>query len=373
MLLAAGCGVRNSADADTVVVADVDLADSLQRVARQTAAARKSDSVMATLTLEHRCARLLMPSIFATADIPTLRQLHHYACDVGVGGIILLRGDTTSVRIMTDSLRRWHRDDMFVAIDAEWGLGMRLHDAPVYPHNHELGAVASTEAMYDYGRQIASQCRRLGINMVLGPVADVVPDSVRSFLSERSLGSDPRRVGELVCAYARGLEDGGVLSVAKHFPGHGAVTADSHKSLPVIYKSLRRLTDEDLLPFRQYVQSGLSGIMIGHMAVAAVDGTLHSAAISEAVIHDMLRDDLDFTGLILTDALNMGGAGGAAPWQAVRAGADLVLSPLDTDRAAADLTHSVIAARLDIKKVDTACRRILRYLFLVNYNFPSSR
>lgn len=259
-------------------------ADSLAR--------RGADSAVRALTPRQRCGMLLMPSIFARADAPTLAQLRDYALREYVGGVVLLRGDTASVRVLTDSLRRWGREDMLVAIDAEWGLGMRLSDAPVYPKSRELGRTATAQAMYDYGLSIAGQCRRLGINMVLGPVADVVPGDIRTYMSARSLGGDPDSVAMLVCAYARGLEGGGVISVAKHFPGHGAVRTDSHKSLPVIYKSLHSLEEEDLLPFRRYVEAGLSGVMIGHMAVAAVDGARRSAAVSEAVMTELLRGEI---------------------------------------------------------------------------------
>ncbi len=331
------------------------VADSLLRV--------KADSAVRALTPEQRAGMLLMPAMFTRHDAPTLRQLRHYALDIHAGGIVLLRGDTLSARIIADTLRSMGRADMILSIDAEWGLGMRLEDAPSYPVNGELSTYASEKLMRSYGSRVAQQCRRLGITMVLGPVVDVVPEGGQSIMSRRSFGADPARVARLASAYARALEEGGVISVAKHFPGHGSVPEDSHRTLPVLHKSLHLMMSQDLLPFRIYVEGGMSGIMVGHIAVPAVDPDIQPAAVSAAVITDLLRNDMKFRGLILTDALNMGGAEGAPAWKAVAAGADLVLAPADTDAARRDILAAIERGDLTQADVDGHCRRIFYYIY----------
>ena len=331
------------------------VADSLLRV--------KADSAVRALTPEQRAGMLLMPAMFTRHDTPTLRQLRHYALDIHAGGIVLLRGDTLSARIIADTLRSLGRADMILSIDAEWGLGMRLEDAPSYPVNGELSTYASEKLMRSYGSRVAQQCRRLGITMVLGPVVDVVPEGRQSIMSRRSFGADPARVARLASAYALALEEGGVISVAKHFPGHGSVPEDSHRTLPVLHKSLHLMMSQDLLPFRIYVEGGMSGIMVGHIAVPAVDPDIQPAAVSAAVITDLLRNDMKFQGLILTDALNMGGAEGAPAWKAVAAGADLVLAPSDTDAARRDILAAIERGDLTQAEVDGHCRRIFYYIY----------
>lgn len=320
-----------------------------------------ADSLTDRLSPDQQLGMLLMPSVYTSSDEASINAIIDYAVDSHVGGLILLKGDTLSARIIADTLRAVGRGDMWLAIDAEWGLGMRLKDAPTYPPNDELGATASPASMQQYGEDIAAQARRLGISMVLGPVADIVPEGSHSFLSRRSFGNDPDRVATLSIAYSRGLEEGGVMSVAKHFPGHGGVTADSHRSLGVVYKSLNEMQHTDLIPFQRYIDAGLSGIMIGHVAFPAIDTLQRSAAVSESVMTDLLRNDMKFKGLILTDALNMAGAGGASAATAIKAGADMVLSPVSTHQALADLRRAVADGSLDRPTVRDRVRRIIYY------------
>lgn len=356
LMATASCAVKEKKTLPPAPVkSKAEVRDSLLRA--------RADSATASLTLEQKAGMLLMPAVFTRTDDATLALIRRYAADEHTGGIILLRGDTTAARAIADTLRALGRRDMLVAIDAEWGLGMRLTDAPVYPDNGDLGGVSSPEQMRRYGADIAAQCRRLGINMVLGPVVDILPPGGNRFIGNRSFGSDPERVAALGVAYSEGVEQGGVLSVAKHFPGHGEAVMDSHKKLPVLLRSLHELEIRELVPYRRYIRAGLSGVMVGHLAVAAIDAELKSAAVSRGVISDLLRRDLHFGGLILTDALNMAGAGGASAADAVAAGADLVLAPASTTAALADILKGVSDGRLSVKEIDEHVRRIYYYIY----------
>lgn len=320
-----------------------------------------ADSVTSALSLRQKVAQLFMPAVFARNDYWTLKQLHEYA-DSCIGGVILLKGDISGAEALIDSMMSWSQVPPFIAIDAEWGLAMRLVDAPEFPANGRLSPGVDDQLMYDYGNELARECRVLGINMVLGPVVDV--SSPGTFMSRRSFGDDPQRVADLAIAYARGLEDGDVISVAKHFPGHGSVTADSHKQKGVIERSLNEMDSVDIYPFRQWVAQRLTGIMVGHLAVPSVDPDMLPAAVSPAVINDLLRNDLEFKGLVLTDALNMKGAEGHGAEEAIAAGADIVIAPSDTYQAIAQIIARINEGKLDPAIVDRRVRQVLFYKYL---------
>lgn len=327
-------------------------------------AAGEADSLLCAMSLEEKAAQVLVPALYATDDYYTLEAAARYARE-GIGGIMLLKGDTASARRLADTLEYHSRIPAFMAIDAEWGLGMRLRDAPRHPLNAELGAGATEESIFETGRQVGAQCRALGITMVLGPVVDVA--SPGSYIGRRSYGEDPRKVSDLAIAYARGLESEGVVSVAKHFPGHGAAVGDSHRGKPVIYRSLHDLDSIDLYPFRRYIEEGLSAVMVGHLAVPAIDPALRPAAVSQAVVTDLLRDDLHFDGLVLTDAMGMEGSEKKGAVEALKAGADIVLSPVDAQREKAGIVAAVHDGDLDERILDSHVRRILYRKMLMRH------
>lgn len=285
------------------------------------------DSVIVGMTPEQKSAQLLMPAVYASADPYTLQKIKGYA-EMGVGGIMLLKGDAKSAVIIADSLNSWCVIPPFIALDAEWGLAMRLEDTPKFPLNGRIPEDVDEETLFDYGQEVARECRLIGINMVLGPVLDVAESD--SYIGRRSFGPDKERNADLGVAYARGLESGNVISVAKHFPGHGAVSGDTHRKMEIIARSLQSLDSIDLYPFRHYIDQDLSAIMVGHIAFPAIDPEQRPAAVSKAVITDLLRNDLGFRGLIITDAMNMLGAEGMTAADAIEAGADLVLAPVST-------------------------------------------
>lgn len=267
--------------------------------------------------------------------------------------------------MIADSIGAGEPDAPFLAVDAENGLRMRFADAPEFPWSRDLGDISDDQLLYEFGREIARECRAVGLTMVLGPVMDVVPgNSGAGIIRKRSLGSDPRRVADLAVAYARGLEDGNVISVAKHFPGHGSSDADSHRALGHIRGSRARIDSVDLYPFRRYAEQRLSAVMVGHLSVAALDSLMRPAVVSPIVMKDVLRGQLGFTGLVITDALNMEGAMGVKGWEAIAAGADMVIAPLNTRAEIAAAVAAVEQGRISEQTIDDRCRRILFFKYL---------
>lgn len=357
LLSCGGDGVRSATDSGGMpVVSDADGPRAYDNDMTGTLIAA-ADSVLAGMTLEERVGQCFMPSIYARDDTLTLRRLSSYICDLHVGGVLLLKGDLVSAARMA-GLGHGARHPLFMAMDAEWGLGMRLTDAPDFPRNGRISRKAGEELLFDYGAEVARECNLVGIDMVMGPVIDV-SENPEGVIGSRSFGGDPVRVADLGVAYARGLESGGVMSVAKHFPGHGSPAGDSHMDMQVIHRSLHQLDSVDLYPFRSYVDAGLSGVMVGHLAVPAIDPVSLPASFSPVVIGDLLRDELGFRGLVFTDAINMGGAQGYGASEAIKAGADIVVAPENTENDIREVIEAVRYGRISEELINDRCRRIL--------------
>lgn len=329
-----------------------------------------ADSVLMTMDTADLVGQLVIPASFTSADAATLRQTLRYVRDDRVGGIVWLRGDTLSMRLLADTLGSTARIPLFMAIDAEWGLAMRLEGTPEYPKNYRLGD-ASDDTLYDYGRDVGLGARRLGLNVVFAPVLDVSRGE-ESVMYARSYGADPAAVADKGCAFARGLADGGVLPVAKHFPGLGATNADSHRTLPVVNESRETILRRDLEPFRRYIGLDLGAIMTGHVYMPAIDSVVRPATLSPVVVGDILRGELGYDGLVFSDGMNMkaldaAGSGEGEKSRYVRAllaGADILVAPADTDDAIAEIREAVESGMLPPEVVCEKVRRILFYKYI---------
>lgn len=362
LAIGSGCsGGGHESDNDTLdTIPTPEVSDFLEEITNS------ADSAILAMSRERKAAQLFMPAIYASDDSYTLRKVKEYA-ESGICGLILLKGDAKSAATIADSMARWSEIPPFIAIDAEWGLAMRLKDAPKFPINSRIADDTDEGMMYEYGYEVARECRLLGINMVLGPVLDITSEG--SYIGRRSLGTDPERVSSLSIAYARGLEAGNVMSVAKHFPGHGAAKGNSHLRKLSIEKSLQSLDSIDLQPFRKYIEQQLSGIMIGHLAFPAIDPDMLPAAVSPTIINDLLRTDLQFQGIVLTDAMNMLGAEGYGADKAIGAGADIVLAPADTGREISNVLSGMEKGEITETEIDTHLRRILQKKYALAYDY----
>lgn len=316
-----------------------------------------ADSVLSTMSLEEKIGQCFMPSIFTSADPYTLNYYKQLIEEYHIGGIVLAKGDVESAKKIA-GIARENKVPLFVSIDAEWGLGMRLEDAQVFPKNGYIKKDAGENLLFDYGREIGIECREYGINMVLGPVVDIV-ETYGGAIGSRSFGGDATRVANLGVAYAKGLESVGVISVAKHFPGQGSSIADSHRKMAPVYKNISALDSIDFIPFKRYINSGLTGMMAGHIQLFAINPEGEPASVSPDILTTLLRDEMGFEGLVLTDAFSMGGAHGFDAYEAIAAGADLVLSPDNVKKDIAKTIEKVQSRELPLDIIDDRCRRIL--------------
>lgn len=319
-----------------------------------------ADSIVADMDTTELIGQLVMPASYTLSDAATVTKAVKYVRDDKVGGLVWLKGDTASMRLLADTLSRVSRVPLFQAIDAEWGLAMRLEGATAIPRNPALAA-ASPELLFDYGTQVADEARRLGLNVILAPVLDVA--SVEgSAMRRRSYGADPAVVAEQGSSFASGIASRGVMPVAKHFPGLGATRIDTHESLPTVGTPRKSLDSIDLLPFRRYISQETGGIMTGHIYLPALDSIRRPATLSPLIVNGLLRDSLHFRGLVFTDAMNMRamqGSGHRPYVEALLAGADLLIVPEDTHAAIAEIKGAIADGALPLSMVRDKVRRIL--------------
>lgn len=325
-----------------------------------------ADAQLAKMDTTQLIGQLLMPSAFTRADRYNLNLIKRYVNEEKVGGIVWLRGDTLSMRQLADTINSLSDIPLFMAMDAEWGLAMRLEGTEEYPKNYRLSST-SDDTLYDYGYQLGMDARQLGLNVILAPVLDVIINRY-SVMYARSYGNDPKITADKGGSFARGIADSGVLPVAKHFPGLGATVRDSHKVLPVVNDDRATIEARDLAPFRQFVDFNLGGIMVGHVAMPALDSVLRPATVSPVIVNDLLRKEMKFNGLIFSDAMNMGAvntsSGKSAPYvEALKAGSDVLIVPADTKKAIAEIRAAVDSGELPYSDILDKVKRVLFYKY----------
>lgn len=326
------------------------------------------DSVMNKLTLKEKVGQLF---IYTIAPVETKRNqiLLKDAVDTyKVGGLLFSGGKMQNQAELTNQAQRMAKIPLMITFDGEWGLAMRLRGTPVFPRNMVLGCIQDNRLIYEYGREMARQCRQLGVQVNFAPVADVNINPKNPVINTRSFGEDPVRVADKVVAYASGLEGGGVLSVCKHFPGHGDTDVDSHKALPVLPFTRERLDSVELYPFKEAIRAGLSGMMVGHLQVPVIEpvGGLPSS-LSRNIVYDLLTEEFAFKGLIFTDALAMKGVSGNGnvSLQALKAGNDMVLAPRNLKEEIAAVLEAIEKKELTREDIENKCRKVLTYKYVL--------
>ena len=326
------------------------------------------DSVMNKLSFKEKVGQLF---IYTIAPIDTKRNLEllHEAVETHkVGGLLFSGGKMQTQVELTNRAQKQAKVPVMITFDGEWGLAMRLRGTPVFPRNMVLGCIRDNQLIYEYGSEVARQCRQIGVQVNFAPVADVNINPKNPVINTRSFGEDPVQVADKVIAYAYGLEGGGVLSVCKHFPGHGDTDVDSHKALPVLPFTRERLDSVELYPFKKAIRAGLGGMMVGHLQVPVIEpvGGLPSS-LSRNVVYDLLTDELAFKGLVFTDALAMKGVSGNGhvSLQALKAGNDMVLAPRNLKEEIPAVLEAVEKGELAREDIENKCRKVLTYKYVL--------
>ncbi|MGZ6971164.1 MAG: glycoside hydrolase family 3 protein, partial [Thermoanaerobaculia bacterium] len=326
--------------------------------------------------------------IYMSEDSKDYRTLRHHVVDNRVGGVILFRSNVYEAAVLVGKLQEAAKVPLLVSADLEAGLGMRFDDVTYGPWAMAIAATGDPALAERRAFATAREARAIGIAQVFAPVADVNVNPDNPVINVRSFGEDPDEVSRYVAATVKGLQDGGVLATLKHFPGHGDTAVDSHLSLPILAVTKARLESVELVPFRSAVKAGAGAVMVAHLSVPALDDTpapplenakgeagangvpeletkgTMPATLSGPAVTGLLRKELGFTGLVVTDAMTMGGitshfTAGEAAVRAILAGADQVLMSADTDAAIAAVREAVRSGRITEARLDESATRIL--------------
>ena len=346
------------------------------------------------LSLDEKVGQLFVYAahgVFTNEQSALYKDLVHQVRDNKVGGIIWFVSDVYETAFLTQRLQREAKIPLLISADLEAGIGMRFNDTTFWPTAMAIAATGEPRFAEELGQITAREAKAVGVNHILAPVADVNVDPDNPVINARSFGEDPNDVARFVAAFIRGVQSEHVLATAKHFPGHGDTHVDSHRSLPVLDVTRERLDRIELVPFRAAIAAGVGSIMIGHLAVPALDptpvpvrdhvaateenpyGTLdheiekggtEPATLSHAIITGLLRKQLHFDGLVITDAFDMGGLvahyeAGEAAVKAIEAGEDQILKSANTEVAIAAVKAAVRSGRIPESRIDESVRRIL--------------
>ncbi|MBD5232923.1 MAG: serine hydrolase [Bacteroidales bacterium] len=332
-------------------------------------AARWVDSVYNTLTERQRVAQLVFPTVNPKGGESSKGVIRTYVKTDACGGLLFSEGSYEDYSTMINYAQSLASVPLLITYDGEWGLSMRIKEAPRFPKNMALGAIQDYRLIYDYGKEVARECRLAGVHVNFAPDADVNSNPSNPVIGIRSFGEDPQRVAKAATAYSLGLEDGGVQAVAKHFPGHGDTDVDSHKALPSVNHSRATLDATDLVPFRDFIGAGCSGVMVGHISVPSLDATSTPASLSKPITTGVLRDELGFGGLVYTDALAMKGAvdpkGRNNALAALEAGADVLLNPTRPAEAIDAILTALKNGKISSNVIEERCKRILLYKYIL--------
>jgi beta-N-acetylhexosaminidase len=339
--------------------------------AQQNKASKWVDSVFKTLTPDEQIAQLMVVRL---STINANRSVTFYDSLVtelikqyNIGSLCVFQGSPVKQANILNRLQALAKTPLLVTIDAEWGVGMRMTDSVLpLPKQMMLGAVQDSSIAYQYGRIVAEQCKRIGIQVNFAPVVDVNNNPDNPVINDRSFGEDKYKVASFGVQYMKGMQDNGVMACAKHFPGHGDVAVDSHYDLPVINKTRPQLEALELFPFREIFKAGVGSVMIAHLYIPSIDTSANRAtSLSKNNVTNLLRNELGYQGLTFTDALEMQGVrkffpDGTASVESIIAGNDMLCLPGDVPLAIAKLKEAIAAGKLSWADIEMHCRKVLK-------------
>jgi beta-N-acetylhexosaminidase len=356
------------------------------------AAIKWADKQLRRMSLDEKIGQLILVGINATflnQESDAYRALRHQVVDNHVGGIILFRGPVYESVVLINRMQELAKYPLLTSADLEAGSGMRFDDTVNFPWNMAVGATGNPDYARRQGELTAREARALGIQQIYAPVVDVNNNASNPVINVRSYGEDPAAVARYAAAFTQGAQHGGVIATAKHFPGHGDTAVDSHRGLPEINVDRARLNSVELVPFRASVEAGVGAVMMGHIGLPQLDPTVvrqlpkdvkgkptdtteageidaqgTMPATLSPVIGGILRNDLHFNGMIVTDALSMSGltiyfTQEEAAVRALEAGADLLLKPTDADASMRGVRAAVQSGRLSEKRIEDSARKLL--------------
>ncbi|PLX19740.1 MAG: hypothetical protein C0597_04950, partial [Marinilabiliales bacterium] len=323
------------------------------------------DSLMNELSLEEKIGQLFMVAAYSNKDQQHIDEISYIIKKHKVGGLIFFQGGPGRQANLTNKYQTLSEIPLLIAIDGEWGLGMRLDSTLNYPRQMMLGAIQHDSLIYQMGYDIGEQMKRLGVHINFAPVVDVNNNPLNPVINVRSFGENPDLVAKKGIMYMQGMQDAGIIATAKHFPGHGDTDKDSHHTLPIVTHNKQRLDSIELYPFQKIFDAGIEGVMVAHLNVPEL-GTKEDTptTLTKAVVNDLLKNEMGFDGLIFTDALNMKGATeyykpGEIECLALEAGNDILLFSVSVSKAISKIKKDIRKGDLTKERIDESCRKVL--------------
>jgi len=333
-----------------------------------------TDSVFKSLSKEERIAQLMVIRAHSNLGEEHVNGVIEKIKNFNLGGLCFFQGGPVRQANLTNLYQSISKTPLMVTIDGEWGLGMRLDSVIKFPYQLTLGSLSDEKIIYELGRAVGEQMKRIGVQVNYAPVVDINNNPNNPVIGYRSFGEDKYKVALFGVSYMKGMQDAGIMACAKHFPGHGDVDVDSHYDLPVISKSMPQLDSLELYPFKQLFKNGVGSVMIAHLSIPAIDTTTNlPTSLSKNNVHHLLRDELNYKGLAFTDALEMKGVskyfpGGEAAVQALIAGNDMLCLPENVPAAIDAVKIAIKEKRLKWNDIDAKVKRVLLSKYQLGLN-----
>ncbi|CAM4241643.1 glycoside hydrolase family 3 N-terminal domain-containing protein [Flavobacterium terrigena] len=332
------------------------------------------DSTYNSLSFDEKVGQLFMIAAYSNKKEDHAQDLDKLITKYKIGGLIFFQGGPNRQAKLTNRFQAKSKIPMLIGIDAEWGLSMRIDSTHAYPWNMTLGAIKDNSLIEKMGMQMADQSNRLGIHFTFGPVVDINTNPKNPIIGNRSFGETKENVAEKAVAYMRGLQSYGVFATAKHFPGHGDTSTDSHHALPTVDFSRERIEEIELYPYRELIKNGLASVMVAHLNVPSIEPREnYPSSLSEKVVTDILKNQLKFEGLIFTDALNMKGASnfkqpGDIDLAAFLAGNDVLLFAENVPTAIEKFKQAFADKLFTEERLAHSVKKILKYKYKSGLN-----
>jgi len=324
------------------------------------------DSVFNSLTPKQKIGQLFLVRAHTNLGEKYIDSVAKVIEKEQLGGLVVFQGGPVRHANMFNKYQKASKVPLLITFDGEWGLGMRMPDSTIsYPYQMTLGAIQNNSLIYDMGRQIAKDFLRIGMHFNFAPVVDINNNPKNPVINFRSFGDDKNNVTQKAKAYMDGMVAGGILASLKHFPGHGDTDVDSHYDLPQLKFDKKRLMELEIFPFKELIQAGAPSVMVAHMNIPALDATPNiPSSISKKVVTDLLRNELGFKGLTVTDAMDMKGVkkhfpNGEADVMAIAAGHDLLEVSENSGRAIDLIEKAIKSGRISQADLDARVKKVL--------------
>jgi beta-N-acetylhexosaminidase len=326
------------------------------------------DSTLASLSLEEKVGQMFSAfsyTLYVSQDHPDFEYIAHLVRTGKVGGVMFSKGDVYEAAMLANRLQRIAKVPLLISADMEWGVSMRIDRATEFPYNMAIAATQKSDYAFQVAYAIAEEARALGIHQNYAPSVDLNNNPRNPVINTRAFSENVALTNQMATAFIKGTQAGGLIATAKHFPGHGDTDIDSHKDLPVLPFERARLQALELKPFKRAIEQGVISVMVGHLALPKISlSDKLPATLSPEVITKILREELGFTGLVVTDAMSMQGVKknfdvGEAAVRAVLAGNDMILMSPNIEVAQSAILKAIQDKRLDVERIDTSVRKIL--------------